>query len=1135
MTLIHFSTFAAPTEISNVPLNTTLTAKPNVIFALDDSGSMDFEVTFPTNEGGLWWEGISQSFADNNGKLHYNENSAFGWSDGKIWYLYGYLFPNGTQADARTRSDSSYFTYAIPPTPQFAFARCADYNALYYNPMVEYQPWSAAYINGALQTYSSENPANAKSHPVYTGPNGTRMNLGNNLFSISSNWTFRMFPGMQVPGADIPGIRRAAWGGWQNITSNTTVTSPFGWTVAIPYYPATYYIKDSTCFGGVNCAVAPDGENLRRIEIKPGNSFPSGRTYQQELRNFANWFTYYRKRKLALSASMGQTLSSITGIRGGMVRFNHLTSIAMRDFDSTNPAENASRLIGDIYQNPADYGTNTRAVLDYVGRQYQSDSSIVTKSCQFNSLMILTDGFATPLGPNTPSYDASKWGQGQPYTPIFTNSLADLALAYYTNNLRPDLPNGNLPVDLNSAEPNADKNPDLHMNTYAMTIGPVGTIYGTDQPEAEDPFANPPSWPNPNVSSSAKSIDDLWHATINGRGMMSHANNYKEILEAMRSMVYDVITRSYSNSGVAVEELYLRSGMNAVFAASHRVGSGELRKLEVDLLSGQVNSSAALWSAKDLLEQRTPESRILATYNGRYGIPFQHSVLPVPMRNQLTASGTDNMNSEVLVDWIRGDKTAPSDIYRQRSYRLGSMVHASPVVVGRPIRNYAEHGYHDFKTANAARTQMVYQAANDGMLHAFVGDTGEEAWAYIPGNSFLKLGSLAKLTFIHEYLLDATPTTGDVYFDGHWHTILVGGHGAGAKGYYALNITNPDVSSESELADKVLWEFPNKTTPTPVRNNIGYGFGRPKLIYTKAVGWVVVVTSGYNNTDGDGLGHLFILDPKTGALIKDISTKAGSSATPSGLAHISAYAENVVYDPNIDAIYGGDLEGNIWRFDLSGDDVSHWGVQKLATLTDANGLPQAVTSEPELGTFQDHRIIYLGTGRLLAENDLLSSSQQTIYALIDNGSANPLINPLRSQLTSLSDNTSSGKRGWFYDLQANSELITNNPIIVENQLLFNINKPSTDGCTSESYQYAFNINYDYLSQDEEEEEEIFEKITLNRSYLSKSLTTNPVVASLGDGKVIAITHNSDDTFVTTEIDISSPPVSKPVAWREIAR
>ena len=222
----------------------------------------------------------------------------------------------------------------------------------------------------------------------------------------------------------------------------------------------------------------------------------------------------------------------------------------------------------------------------------------------------------------------------------------------------------------------------------------------------------------------------------------------------------------------------------------------------------------------------------------------------------------------------------------------------------------------------------------------------------------------SKTSFTHKYTVDGTPVSGDVDFKQtngaigtgtDWRTMLVSGLGKGGRGYYALDVTNPVAATEAAVASKVLWEFPNSVTNTAARNsailNSGYSFGKPIIVKTKAEGWVVLVTSGYNNgtntgdSGGDGLGHLFVINPRTGDLIKDLTTPSCSAtpvSSPCGLAQIAAYVDNYSLDNTTDFVYGGDLMGNVWRFDLSANGSNSWSVSKFAVLKDAGGVTQPV-------------------------------------------------------------------------------------------------------------------------------------------------------------------------------------------------
>ncbi|MGH9916228.1 MAG: pilus assembly protein, partial [Pyrinomonadaceae bacterium] len=237
--------------------------------------------------------------------------------------------------------------------------------------------------------------------------------------------------------------------------------------------------------------------------------------------------------------------------------------------------------------------------------------------------------------------------------------------------------------------------------------------------------------------------------------------------------------------------------------------------------------------------------------------------------------------------------------------------------------------YVAFGATIKSRKSVVYQAANDGMLHAVDASNGNALWAYIPSFVIPKLNSLTSTTYNHAFTVDGTPTVRDVKTGGTWKTLLVGGLRAGGNGYYAIDITAPEFASSTALAANVKWEFPNASTNSSIASNVGMSFGKPLIVNT-AAGWVVLVTSGYNNS-GDNKGHLFVLDPDTGAVLADINTGYGSSSSPAGLAQMAAYSTDGYSASNV---YAGDLNGNVFRFNLTGNNPATWTVTRIAVLTD---------------------------------------------------------------------------------------------------------------------------------------------------------------------------------------------------------
>lgn len=1153
------ATHVSATDLASVPLDTKAVAKPNVVLALDDSGSMDFEVLLNTNDGAAWWEANTKSFADASGNPHFNSSGATG-NDGKggNWYKYAYLFPNGTNSDARSLTDGPASHFAVPPVAAFAWLRSSDYNPLYYNPAVTYRPWEPAYI-GSDVAFPPAIASAARSHPVFpTSGSATVIDLTQTLVATQANWTFRMLPGMVIPGGSVSGVKGRKFGGgsWQNISTSYTIPSGEWWDVSIPYYPATYYVKDAKCGGGADCFTGPDGTKLRRYEIKSGAAFPSGRSYAEELQNFANWFVYYRKRKLMLAAAAGEVFSRINGIRAGVVQLNDRKPVTMRDFSSPDPSKNARALLGLIYSNPASGGTPTREALDYVGRQYmRTDAQApIQYACQRNSAFVLTDGFAYASAVTPPAYDQSKWVGTPPYQTIYGKSLADIAAAYYTVNLRPDLPNGLLSVDPSNTAPSADRNPDLHMTTYALALGAKGFIFGTGSPQDVNPFLNYPSWPKPDQDRSPSAIDDLWHATINGRGAMLNAASADTVVAALKQMIADMLVKSGSQSALAVSNVNLRAGDNTAYVASYNgtMWTGELAAYAIDPSTGAVDMSdeKRLWSARTQLDAKDWTKRLIATYSGG-GVPFRWADLSATQRSVLHTPAASPQDGDRVLNWVRGDRSLEGVSYRARGSILGDIVNAEPVVVGAAAGSYADAGYSAFASGIENRKRVVYQAANDGMLHAFDAATGEELWGYVPSFVIEHLQRLSAEPYTHRFYVDATPTVADVDFGNvpgnqgppDWRTILVGGLGAGGRGFYALDITDPQFRTENALANAVLWEFPSASTSSAVAKNVGYTFGRPVIAKTKAAGWVVLVTSGYNNTDGDGKGHLFVLSPRTGEVIADIATGAGSPSNPAGLAQISAWSAD---GPLTDFVYGADLLGNLWRFDLSGEMVSSWKAVKLATFADAKGQAQPVTAAAELVKVSGKRLIVVGTGRLLGEYDLSDTSSQSMYAVVDDMSADPYIADVRTALAQKTVTVGAGGirninsdqvdlsvfRGWYLDLPGAGERANTNPIAAFGAVIFTTNVPSAEACSSSSFLYVVGqdsggqMPNSYFRQGE---------IPWSGMSLGTNMANRPVVVVTPTGAVHGLTHKSDNTIAGTKLPTGGSGKVKRAAWKEVLR
>jgi type IV pilus assembly protein PilY1 len=1160
---------AATVDLSPNPMAGKNPAKPNIIFGYDDSGSMDWETIIKnTNEGTLWHSSSSSSpfwntttTTTGGGKkggggttittTAINNGETFGTRQ------YAYLFPNGSTnsstGDVRRYGDGDRL-HAIPPTPEFAFARSFDYNPLYYNPAVRYVPWTSAWIDGALRTFTNATPSAVRSHPYYpTSGTAVTMNVGATVHSTSpaDDWTFRYRQGMVIP-VSVPGFsekiyaRQVGSTTWSEVTSAITVGTT-SYDVMIPYLPATYWkvrtgetaCPNTATLPAADCVVAYDGKVLERVAITTGKTFTkaTGRTdcagasctYAEELQNFANWFQYYRKRRLAMASGMGQALDTVQGIRADAIYFNGGSwtrpDAQMYDFSVTDAEKNGKAVIGKFYASDAQSGTPIRSIMKHIGDQYArtGTGAPIQYSCQRNASFIATDGYNTDTSTTAPSYSRDTWVSTAPYTDLIDNSLADIASAYYTNNPRPDLTTGQLTPGTKTSNfaSNLDNNTNLHVNQYAITLGALGTIFGTSSPSATNPWVNPPTWPAVDTSASIAQIDDLFHATINGRGDMYNAYNATDVANALKEVVKSMLTSSGSDAGVGVSAYNLSSASNTAYVSSFNAQNGwtgELKAFPVNLTTGEIDTSDtnATWKAQALLDAKTPSSRLIASYDGTSGVRFQASgsnALPATLRDKLALTATSGDGDDVLA-FLRGDRSKEgvdgdtSKPYRKRSSVLGDIVSAEPVYVD----------------------GVVYQPANDGMLHAFDAATGEELWAYIPYNVIPVLKNLASKTYSHRFFVDGTPVVQNT----GTRTVLVGGLRGGGAGYYAIDITDPRPNNEGTLAGKVLWEFPKASTSSTTVAQIGMSYGKPVIVKLADGTWAALLTSGYNNSSDQN--HLHVVNLVTGALIRTITTPTGY-----GLAHVAAWVANPVTDPTVDFVYGGDLTGSLWRFDLRATDPASWSVVKLAQFPST----QPITATPELTKVKGQRLVIVGTGKMLGDSDTGTTDVQSVYGIVDDtSSATPTIADARATgvlyKQTLTIPTSGFRtitseaidysvyKGWYFDLPAGERVSTDSSIAF-GTMVFTTNLPNAEVCQSESYLYAINVEtggqINFTSG----------TTPWTGRRVAYTLSSRPVLVTLPNGQLLSMTHKSDASVSSTTIPLIPSGSLRRHGWREILR
>jgi len=1005
------------------------------------------------------------------------------------------------------------------------------HNPLYYNPLVTYRPWAPAQLAGGAVTPAAATTTAVRSHPILptsgSPPAASLFNLTSSTgvaLNTTDNFVFTALPGMTIPRnarINVCDANNANCLGWSaaGLPADALAAATGVTRVAMNYFPATYWVKE-TCtlppggsekVGEDDCTTAPDGSRLKRYEIKSGNTFPSGRSYADELQNFANWFQYYRKRKLMLAGAMGQTLEGLTGMRLGLVRFNSRSTVTMYDADATAAANNRLRVAGMFYEISGTGGTPTRETLAYIGDQFRRTTrtngvyDVIQYACQRNNAFILTDGFAVPNAVTLQAYDTGKsaatWGAGAPYETIHSGSLADIALRLYTNHPRhpSDTTNG-LAAGRLRATP-SDPNTDLHVNTYGLTMGARGTLFFSESTPAPTDVN---AWPVPNVNRNPTSVDDLWHATINGRGKMYLANTPEETAQRVQAGLDTILDQNGAQSAIGVSSVNLGRGDDNAYLGRYnaRGWTGDLTRNAVNSTTGEVTTTTT-WtkSAAEQLAERDWTTRLVFTDSGAL--------------DSGNASALAAVGSAARLDWILGSRAGEGTTLRKRSSLIGAVINAEPVI-SRPEK-------------------VVYLASGEGMLHAFDSDTGAELWAYHPADTLAAAGASAVRGWVFKTLLDATPTLRQLSSGGK---LLVGGLGAAGRSYYALDVSTPRVANKTAAAALYKWTFPAAADATN-RALMGFTVGKPVVTRTADNGEVVLVTSGYANgaTPGDGQGRMWMLNASNGSVISAFTTSAtgvSAGANEAGLAQVSAFRE---LDGTTRYAYGGDLKGNLWRFDLKTGVTA-----RVATFKDSSGTPQPITTAPELVWMGSKRVILVGTGRLLDIGDFGGSATQSFYAIADDIGGSALDNArdsltARSYVSTNETGTTSStpltgadfnwdsQRGWYFDLPSGEQANTN-PVITYGAVVFVTNKQGTNDCSESSYLYLVDLGTGKKVASS----------TFVRTLISSEASSSRVVTlRTVNGKIVGTTHKSDNSVYQRELPLgTSIPPSKN-AWRELRR
>ncbi|QOJ08296.1 PilC/PilY family type IV pilus protein [Nitrosomonas sp. H1_AOB3] len=1035
----------AALSLSDVPLFLTTAVDPNIIFTLDDSGSMQFEIM----PEGLITKDVRFVYPVRTGTYGGNTYSN---------YVVGFDANNGYTAKLRS----------------------SHVNKIYYNPEVRYLPWSKAdgsLMDNASVTCAPHNPwlISSKNDPTTHCRNLTTNN------TQSATWL-------------------------NNDGTLTTIASGKDkgkvTTESRTFYPAVYFQYKGS--GSIDSA-----SSYTQVEIKSGKTYTGGPgrtdcaaastcTYDEEIQNFANWYTYYRSRVLLARAGVGRAFAAqgsnmrvaFGAINKGSTTIDGKSTSTLITGVRQFSGSDRTNFFDKLYQHTvSNNGTPLLAATDGVGKYLMREddegpwsdtpgqSGGVQPICRQNYHILMTDGYWSDSSfsgsgnsdnangekhinhfPNaTPA--TYQYKPVLPYSDKYSDTLADVAMHYWKTDLRSNLANK---VPTNARDPAFWQ----HMVSFTVGLGVEGTL--SSLPGSS---GGPTGWPDPTKSEAAK-IDDLWHAAVNSRGEFFSAQDPVTFASGLSSALNNMTARISSAAAVTTNTSRLNTGAQIYQAKFNSADwSGQLLafNLESDGSLGELQ-----WEASSQLPEHTDRS--IFTHNGTSGLAFavaNFSSLSTAQQAALdkNISGVDDGQGMARIGWLRGDKSG--EISQGGSFRnrnngvLGDIVNSDLLYIksldfsydSLPAATPGQASYHSYRQSNNSRTPVVYTGANDGMLHAFNAEMGVELFAYVPAAVYSGLNRLTASSYTHRYFVDGNAYVGDAYMGATpaWKTVLLGTLGGGGKSVFALDITDPVNFSESD----VLWEFTDA--------DLGYVHGQAKIARLNDGSWAAIIGNGYNgNSDR---AWLFIVDLQTGALIKKIPT---STSTNNGLSTPALVDTNG--DKIIDIVYAGDLRGNVWKFDLSQSDSTQWDVAyksgsasvPLFTARNASNQAQPITSPLEVGYHkQGGYMIFFGTGQFVAESDKTDKKVQSLYGIWDKGSsiaetnrsvlqqqtitAETVIPPFERTVSDHSVDWST-KRGWYIDLlqppegtqQGERSVIM--PMLNFGRIIFTTLIPSIDPC-----------------------------------------------------------------------------------------
>ena len=351
-------------ELRDLPHGVGNNVQPNILLLLDDSFSMQFEAIIP-----------------NEGNTPVGNNTRFGFLNGPL------------------------------ETAEDLLLACVDYNRLYYNPAVEYKPWSGVDVGGKPYTdyRKFDDPASIEFTRIPNNPynGGVYYSHDDDEEVIDDNAPSIPFDNdVKALAYTMPASIRIDLVADQDTTVNpngdgefygdgTTDLTETGISVIIndkTYYTGFGFVKSvgdkdkddnpDNVFSNAECHYSGNNDTARRDSMlaqfelfRDMPKVPSdpdsndGQEANHSIGNFANWFAYYRNRSYTAKAAIAEVLSESTARVGFATIHDVNHGAGIRDLTEGQNRENLMESVFQAFN--YEFGTPSRRALYEAGRYFK--------------------------------------------------------------------------------------------------------------------------------------------------------------------------------------------------------------------------------------------------------------------------------------------------------------------------------------------------------------------------------------------------------------------------------------------------------------------------------------------------------------------------------------------------------------------------------------------------------------------------------------------------------------------------------------------------------------------------------------------------------------------------------------------